>query len=126
MDEVTERHMEDIAAYTEAAERLIDRLQSQVAWNREAAQQIRNGVTLAESARASGSADRSRGLTRTLDEFEQSRRRIRASTSAVALAEGLSITEIAEIFGVSRQLANRFVKEARSLPPRSASEGQPA
>jgi hypothetical protein len=126
MDEVTERLIDDIGAYTEAAEQLIERLQSQVAWNRQDAERLRSGETLAQSTRATKSADRSRDLTRTLDGFEQSRRRIRASVSAAALAEGLSIAEIAEMFGVSRQLANRFVKEARNLPPRSAPEGQPA
>jgi len=64
------------------------------------------------------SADRSRDLTRILTEFEQSRRRNRASVTAAALDQGLSVIQISEIFGVSRQLANRFVKEATNLPPR--------
>ena len=125
MDELTERLIEDIGAYSDAAQRLIERLQAQVESNREDLQRIRNGETLAGATRDTKSADRSRDLTRKLDEFEQSRRRIRPSVSAVALAQGLSISDIAEIFGVSRQLANRFVKEARNRPPRSAPEGQP-
>ena len=47
-------------------------------------------------------------------EFEESRRAIRSSVVAAALAEGATVTEIGEIFGVSRQLANRFVKELRA------------
>jgi transposase len=47
-------------------------------------------------------------------EFEESRRAIRSSVVAAALAEGASVTQISGIFGVSRQLANRFVKECRA------------
>ena len=119
MDESIERVIEDIGLYTLAGERLIERLDAQNRWNREDIERLRDGASLSESTRATPSADRSRDLTRILAEFEQSRRRIRASVTAVALHQGMSVIQISEIFGVSRQLGNRFVKESRNLPPRT-------
>jgi len=110
-----ERVIEHIERYTESGDRLIERLQTQRAWNFEDIERLRAGARLEESTRDTGSADRSRDLTRILAEFEQSRREIRAAVVAAAVEEGMTITEIADIFGVSRQLANRFVKDARTL-----------
>ncbi len=97
--------------YTAAGERLIERLRIQSRWNQADIDRLRAGATLMESIRATDSAARSRDLTTILADFEESRRTIRASVVAAALAEGATISEIGEIFGVSRQLANRFVKE---------------
>jgi len=115
MDPAIERLIEHIERYSEAGDRLVERLEAQRAWNAEDIASLRRGTTLAESTEATRSADRSRDLTRIMAEFEQSRREIRAAVAAAALEQGMSIAEIGEIFGVSRQLANRFVKEARHL-----------
>ena len=126
MDAAVERMIADIERYTEAGERLIERLERQNRWNLEDIERLRSGVLLAESTRRTRSAERSRELTRILDEFEQSRRAIRTSVTAAALDQGMTISEIAEIFGVSRQLANRFVKEARSTPAPPPPAADPA
>jgi len=115
MDPAIERLIEHIERYSEAGDRLAERLAAQRTWNDEDIERLRDGVTLAESTAQTGSADRSRDLTRIMADFERSRREIRAAVVAAALGEGMTITEVAEIFGVSRQLANRFVKEARNL-----------
>jgi DNA-directed RNA polymerase specialized sigma24 family protein len=115
MDASIERVIEQIERYTRAGDHLIERLQKQRAWNLEDTEHLRSGITIARSTRDTKSAERSRDLTRILSEFEQSRREIRAAVVAAALDEGMTISEIADIFGVSRQLANRFVKEARAL-----------
>lgn len=115
MDAATERVIEHIERYTVACDRLIERLEAQRAWNIEDMGHLREGATMSLSTKQTRSADRSRDLTRILAEFEQSRREIRAAVVAAALAEGMTISEIADIFGVSRQLANRFVKDARNL-----------
>jgi len=121
MDEAIERVIEYVERYTQAGERLVERLQAQRAWNLEDIERLRNGMTLGQSTQATNSAERSRELTRILAEFEQSRREIRAAVVAAALDEGMTISEIADIFGVSRQLANRFVKDARALNDQPAS-----
>jgi hypothetical protein len=117
MNEAIERVVGDIYRYDEAGARLIERLQLQSRWNMEDIERLRSGVTLMASVRATDSSARSRDLTRIMAEFEESRRAIRTSVVAAALAEGASVTQISEIFGVSRQLANRFVKECRAREP---------
>lgn len=115
MDPAIERVVEYIQRYSEAGDRLKERLEAQRAWNDTDIERLREGVSLSQSSRSTRSADRSRDLTRIMAEFEKSRRDIRAAVVAAALDEGMTIAEIADIFGVSRQLANRFVRDARSL-----------
>ncbi len=115
MERAIERVIEQVERYTQAGDRLIERLQAQRVWNLEDIEHLRDGMTIATSTRDTRSAERSRDLTRIMDEFEQSRREIRVAVVAAALEEGMTISEIADIFGVSRQLANRFVKDARAL-----------
>jgi Homeodomain-like domain len=123
MNESIERVIEYIERYTRAGEHLIERLEAQREWNTEDIERLRSGVAISRSSKDTGSAERSRSLTRILSEFEQSRREIRAAVVAAALDEGMTITEIADIFGVSRQLANRLVKEARALTDRPRTAG---
>ncbi len=114
MDEPIERVIADVHDYTEAGERLAERLALQSQLNLEDIERLRGGMTLMESIRSTDSAARSRDLTRIMAEFEEGRRVLRASVVAAALAEGATVSEIGEIFGVSRQLANRFVQEVRA------------
>ena len=104
----------DVERYTEAGERLIERLRLQSTWNQEDIDRLTAGSSLMASTRSTDSAARSRDLTRIMAEIQESRRAIRASVVAAALAEGATVSEIGDIFGVSRQLANRFVKEHRA------------
>lgn len=115
MDPAIERVIEYIGRYSEAGDRLKERLELQRTWNDADIERLREGVSLSQSSKSTRSADRSRDLTRIMAEFEKSRREIRAAVVAAGLEDGMTIAEIADIFGVSRQLANRFVKDARSL-----------
>ena len=45
--------------------------------------------------------------------FESARHRLRLALVAVALDNGMSAVRIGEAFGFSRQLASRYLKEAR-------------
>jgi hypothetical protein len=127
MSDAIERVIADVHRYTEAGERLAARLHQHTAWNAEDIERLRGGMTMTESCRATNSADRSRNLTRILAEFEESRRAIRASSVLALLADGMSITEIGVVFGVSRQLANRLVKDARAMyAPAPIDEPAPA
>ncbi len=117
MDDAIERVIGDVQRYSVVGDRLAEWLVQQSVSNLEDIARLRGGSTLGESIRATRSADRSRELTRLLEEFEHVRRELRTSVTLAALDEGMTITEIGEIFGVSRQLANRLVKEARSQFP---------
>jgi hypothetical protein len=48
-----------------------------------------------------------------LKELEYERHQARTAAFALGLAEGLSIGELGRLYGISRQLAQRFAKEAR-------------
>jgi hypothetical protein len=69
---------------------------------------------MSDKMRRSTSAEFSRDLTHRLERFEAVRRDVRVSITAALLDEGLSTAEIGELFGVTRQLANRFVGDART------------
>lgn len=114
VSEAIERVIGDVQRYSEAGERLAEHLVQQSAWSSDDIARLRSGVSLLESCQRTDSADRSRTMTRLLAEFEESRRAIRSSSVLGLIEEGLTVTEIAKVFGVSRQLANRLVKDART------------
>lgn len=47
-----------------------------------------------------------------LDRYERLRHDVRVELVAIGLEEGLSIGEVAQLFGFSRQLAQRYAREA--------------
>jgi len=102
----------DVQRYTEAGQALIDRVEMQNAWNTEDIASLRGGVTMTESMEAAASAERSREMTRVLGEFEAARRAVRKSVAAAMLEEGTTLTQLGDAFGVTRQLAGRFAKDA--------------
>jgi hypothetical protein len=68
---------------------------------------------LGEALVALNSAERRVRMTELLSEFDECRHRLRISITAAGIEEGMSIGDIGRAFGVSRQLAARFAKEAR-------------
>jgi len=52
-------------------------------------------------------------VARALKNLEETRHASRTAVFAVGMAEGVSIGELARLYGFSRQLAQRFAKEAR-------------
>ena len=113
MADPIEQVIADVMRYRVATNRLIEGLQNQVESSDLDIATLRSGITMADKMRRSGSAELSRDLTQRLEEFEAVRREIRVSITAALLAEGLSAAEIGETFGVTRQLANRFARDAR-------------
>jgi hypothetical protein len=100
----------DAKRYVEAGERLVAGVSSLNAMNREALEDLSNDMSLTESCRIRDSATLSRTVAELLDDFERCRRETRSSTAAVLREEGMTITEVGKAFGVSHQLASRFVK----------------
>lgn len=99
--------------YREATDRRIAGLQRQTKGTEEDVSLLRTGMSMADKMRRSQSSELSRDLTRQLEAFEAVRREMRVSVTAALLDEGLSTEAIGELFGVTRQLAGRFVREAR-------------
>jgi predicted transcriptional regulator len=115
MESPIERVITDVLRYREATQRLIQGLENQVTSSDEDVEILRSGITMEAKMRRSNSAKLSRELTQRLEEFEEVRRDIRLSITSALRAEGLSAADIGELFGVTRQLASRFAREARAL-----------
>jgi hypothetical protein len=64
-------------------------------------------------------------LTDAIKGFEMTRHHARLVLVAMSLDEGCTIAEVARTWGVSRQLASRWVQEAASLRPAVVPEDQP-
>jgi predicted XRE-type DNA-binding protein len=114
MDDPIERVIADVLRYREATRRLIEGLENQVASSDDDVELLRSGITMEAKMRRSDSATLSRDLTQRLEEFEEVRREIRVSVTAALRAEGLSAADIGDLFGVTRQLASRFAREAKA------------
>jgi hypothetical protein len=115
MDRPIERVIADVLRYRVATQNLIEGLQNQVTSSDEDIELLRSGITMEAKMRRSDSATLSRDLTQRLEAFEEVRRDIRLSVTAALRDEGLSAAEIGELFGVTRQLASRFAREAKAL-----------
>ncbi len=114
MDGPIERVIADVLRYRVATRLLIEGLENQVTSSDEDIELLRNGITMEAKMRQSDSATLSRDLTQRLEAFEEARRDIRLSVTAALRDEGLSAAEIGELFGVTRQLASRFAREAKA------------
>lgn len=102
--------MDDVKRYMEAGERLVAGISEFIAMNEAALQDVGAGMSLTESFHLRDSAGWSRRVSSLLDEFEARRRDTRGSATAALVEEGRSVTEVGRLFGVSHQLASRFVK----------------
>jgi len=63
-------------------------------------------------------------LVERLTRFEEARHRMRVACFRMSLTEGLSIGDLARLWGISRQLASRLVHEAAEVP--ASDRGQTA
>jgi hypothetical protein len=105
-----EQLVDEVRRYIEAGERLVTGITEFIAMNSEALRDIEAGMSVTESFHIRDSAGWSRRVSSLLDEFEARRRDTRSSAAAALLDEGRSVTEVGRAFGVSHQLASRFVK----------------
>jgi len=112
MVEPIDRVIVDVLRYREAMSGLIEAFRRQTSSSDEDVVLVQSGITMADKRRSSGFSDPSRALTQRLEEFEAVRRDVRLAVTTALVHEGLSAPEIGELFGVSRQLAGRFVNDA--------------
>jgi hypothetical protein len=123
MSEGIERVIDDVLRYRAAAKGLIEGLEHQIGSSDEDIEVMRSGISMMDKMCRSTSAELSRDLTYRLERFEAVRRDIRVSITAALLGEGLSTVEIGELFGVTRQLAGRFVRDARTSSAGVSTDG---
>jgi hypothetical protein len=86
--------------------------------------QVEREVPLHEVMGQIGVGELRAELVERLTRFEEARHRMRVACFRMSLTEGLSIGEIARLWGISRQLASRLINEAPEAP--SAVRGQNA
>ena len=80
---------------------------------------VRNGLVMELLAPAVGGSFR-RCLSEAMSEFESTRHRFRLALVAVAIDNGMTAVDIGAAFAFSRQLASRYLKEARAKWPELA------
>ena len=80
---------------------------------------VEQGIPLHEVMADIGVASRRVDLVQRLTRFEDARHRMRVACFHLSHVEGLNISAIARLWGISRQLAARFIKEANNPNPKS-------
>jgi hypothetical protein len=100
-----------MAAYTRALRQLSDRIQLQMAWNHLLVDAMESEVSLHHALTSLESSRYCLEMTHQLAAFEKDRFDMRAGLARILRAQGLSNPEIADTFGVSRQLVHRILAE---------------
>jgi len=103
--------------YIETIDRLVARLESYRVQQRQALEDLRKGMSITESVRIRDSATLSRELAGVLEDFEEARRAMRGAVARALRDEGSTLREIGQAFGVSTQLASRFVSSSLDDAP---------
>jgi hypothetical protein len=106
---------QEIAHLLDSAKRLRDELRTKEANYRRIAKLLDRGDDVRSVLNDLNAAAIRQDMSDALDAFEQSRHQVRVAIAARGMDEGMTIGEIARSWGVSRQLAARYAKEARSL-----------
>jgi len=115
MADAIDRALRDIGSYREASLNLSGALERQRMTMEEFAETMLSPVPLDVRMRKADSAGLRGDVSERLAEFETARRQVRVSLTAVLVDDGLNGVEVGNLFGVSRQAANRLVIEARRI-----------
>ncbi len=112
--------MDDIQAAIRELERLceaVDELESTLRRSKrqfnKALRSLQNGAPVETALEKSDSAVTRVSLTAALETFEKQRLASRLSLIAAGASQGLSINSISRSWGISRQLASRYVHQVR-------------
>jgi hypothetical protein len=115
MADAIDRALRDIGSYREASLNLSGALERQRVTMEEFAGAMLSPVPLDVRMRKADSAGLRGDVSERLAEFETARRQVCVSLTAVLVDDGLNGVEVGNLFGVSRQAANRLVIEARRI-----------
>ena len=75
---------------------------------------LKSGADMGKALTEADVAQARSTLADALSTFEADRHRTRSLIIAVQVEEGMNIKQIAQVWGISRQLAGRFLKEVQS------------
>jgi hypothetical protein len=110
-DPVREAAVARLGELIEAACSLREDLVVQEAICRRILDDVGNGLPVTESIPAAGVGEWRPVMTESVKGFEIVRHRARLELVAMAIGEGMTISDVARVWNVSRQLASRWVQE---------------
>ena len=111
-------------ARRDSALRLARMLAEDAAQSEHSLQAVRSGLVMDMLVPSIGGNFR-RSLSEAMADFEATRHRFRLALVAVALDHGMSAVDVGAAFAFSRQLASRYMKEARAKWPELAERCPP-
>jgi hypothetical protein len=76
---------------------------------------LESGEEIASALEATQAAERRQEVNEALEALQLARHDLRVAVLAAGLEEGMSLSEVARGFGISRQLVQRLAKENRLL-----------
>lgn len=112
---MTEQHGEavaDLEALIEATRRCVDRLESASSAYRTVLDGLHDGSTVRDALASAGVAEMRLSVTRAMEDLETARRVSRVSLMRADLADGSTVTSVAQTWAVSRQLVSRYLHGA--------------
>lgn len=97
----------------EANKELRRRLVASEAVLRRGVRRLEQGADLTSTLMSARPAERRRGINDALRALETVRHNFRIAVTAAALEEGMNLSDIGRVFGISRQLVQRYAQEAK-------------
>ncbi|MGO8871709.1 MAG: hypothetical protein ACLQPH_09975 [Acidimicrobiales bacterium] len=108
--------IEDLEQLVEAAAALEAGVRHATVQYRMALASLRDGLGVKAALDGARSADTRQALTAALETFEKRRHVSRLSLIAAGSDEGMSINSVSRVWGISRQLASRYVNLVQANP----------
>ncbi len=98
-----------------SAKALRQELRTKEANYRRMSRLLQRGVDMRIALRSVNAITARQELSAALDAFERSRHQAKVAVATEGIRQGMTISEIGRAWGVSRQLAARYVKQGRDL-----------
>lgn len=112
-DHDRDRVVESLRNLLEIDQDVRSRLRANEAVIRRAIKELEKGSTIAETMAVSNVGFGRHAVNEGLDALTLARHELRLAITVAGLKEGMTIGELGRAWGISRQLASRFAKEAR-------------
>jgi hypothetical protein len=107
--------LQEIERFLESARALRAELRASETTYRRLARLLTQGDQVHGALEAVDASVRRHDLTEALDALERQRHQVKVALAADGLRQGMTIGDLGRAWGVSRQLAARYAKEARQL-----------
>lgn len=110
-DGVRAEYLRSSAQHLEAARRLREDLETHETISRQIMEAVAEGRPLAAELRLQNAAEWRPALSDSIRSFERCRHQARLALIAVGLSEGMGAAEVGELWGITRQLVSRYLRE---------------